>query len=1026
VRQADGTEEWKLGGFIYDSDSDGDGYSGPITSEEFQTMSFTQPSGSIDNGVWHHIVVVRAPPYSRIYIDGVLKKQESRSVLPLNHTEITDFCFGRWMEHLPNTQYKGKFDRMRIYERDLSSAEVIALYHQDIDRDGLWDISENKSLLWRDTNGDGVRIDSESSYSINPFRYDSPNSDHDDDGLFSLDEQNTHGTDMSNPDSDKDLMPDRWEAENGLNPIVNDANLDADLDGLFNFQEFIYKSNAQLANTDGASGMDSTNDKQEVDQGSNPHDDSDGGQPIPADEQLTIKIGVGDKSGSESEDYVMNIFRIDPETGDEEPFYTLRSGGHGQYTEKTLSIFKKSDTYTFQIDWQSSNLASSTDPSNPDGADFDYTFIVEPQNEDPALSIVDSVSSDFGQAAVAGPPVLGEKSDVVQFKQINEKARVIRNPSRLDLWIDSNMNGLLESNTTKRNNSIIFGTTGKDELAEEAESSAIIDVNNNNSDKGGQTSNTTALVDNENGTIDGGKDMTELTAGVNQDGHTFGRMSLTMIYNKNMDSTSSYGGYEVTMRFVPQPGQLLAPENVVRVFDFEDFDQDKTTPKVLLGPGRVSAILDTQKFYSEKQRRAAAATKKNVFQKRNYVIEGLTAGYAVIEVKVAKVELIGGNYVEKVAMIDTIRVTVNVDRRAQKASDVASNVDALTLRGNDPHYLGIRKPGLSTSGTRAIRGRIIARPPSHKIGSSWKTQSTWMRGRELRQSQAGSDIDSGSSLWIGLKEKQGNNLTWIQCGLRWRHDENDIKGTVPFAYIETGTHLPTTGFGPQFSRNNAAPDSSADAGQGNTAQNISALMAWEQAPLILDFVMYKIPGALDNNGADVSINHWRVIFRDARAGKNANIASNYFELSSGVAAPSSNNDAAIAEAFSNAYKSQSMKNLDIMFETNQSIAFVPGLAANPSKIFGLDSSIGLKPNIAPASRPHPTQIVNLYNWVMASFAWQDVSVNNGNLNKEFRTGKTAADGKAIDTQIHEWWRAETLPDGVKMWDTRAWGFGSTE
>jgi hypothetical protein len=46
------------------------------------------------------------------------------------------------------------------------------------------------------------------------------------------------GTDPNDSDSDDDGMPDGWEVQYGLNPLVNDASGDADSDGLANLQEY--------------------------------------------------------------------------------------------------------------------------------------------------------------------------------------------------------------------------------------------------------------------------------------------------------------------------------------------------------------------------------------------------------------------------------------------------------------------------------------------------------------------------------------------------------------------------------------------------------------------------------------------------------------------------------------------------------------------------------------------------------------------------------------------------------------------
>ena len=52
-------------------------------------------------------------------------------------------------------------------------------------------------------------------------------------------------------DSDVDGMDDAWETANGLTVGTNDANLDADSDGLSNVREFRWQTNPQLADTDG-------------------------------------------------------------------------------------------------------------------------------------------------------------------------------------------------------------------------------------------------------------------------------------------------------------------------------------------------------------------------------------------------------------------------------------------------------------------------------------------------------------------------------------------------------------------------------------------------------------------------------------------------------------------------------------------------------------------------------------------------------------------------------------------------------
>src|SRR5262249_34721144 len=78
--------------------------------------------------------------------------------------------------------------------------------------------------------------------------------DVDGDGLADYLEDSTgDGTygygDLSNwqsADTDGDRMPDGWEVGYGLNPLTNDANGDADNDGITNLQEYIGETNPLL------------------------------------------------------------------------------------------------------------------------------------------------------------------------------------------------------------------------------------------------------------------------------------------------------------------------------------------------------------------------------------------------------------------------------------------------------------------------------------------------------------------------------------------------------------------------------------------------------------------------------------------------------------------------------------------------------------------------------------------------------------------------------------------------------------
>lgn len=1017
--------------------------------------SWTAPE-NLDDGTWRHLCFARedgGPTGTeyKLYINGVqVGNAWGGTNASFQNNPNGYFLIGRLMTANTVTQFDGLLDRVLLHNRGLTQAEALGLYRFDADGDGLWDITEHKSHLWRDLNGNEIRDSNEFGYFINPYYFDDANADHDGDGRASLEEQNDtqNPTDPSNPDSDMDLLPDGWEIDNGLNPNdAIDGASDTDGDGATNIEEYSFNSDPNNTDTDGDGVTDGVeiggpDGNPDTPGGSNPNDASDNGQPLPSDEKLAILIGVGDQSGSMSEDYVMNIYRINPDTGSEERFYTLRSGGHGQYKEITLDIFKKTDTYTFQIDWQSSSLATSGSSSNPDGPDFDYTFKVEPQNDTTGI-LTDSVDIDLNEESAS---ITGTHNDVMNFVADVEKTkRVKRSHIKFDLWVDSDMDKKRESNINgDKLPEGFFGKGSDDENKEEEERSVIVDINNDNSDKGVSGSSTSGQVDNQNTLLDTEEDRQHLTD-VNREGHTFGTMRLVSLYNPKFLETTGGGAAKwiLTLSLEDEQGQFPPSEQVVRVFRWEKYDKDKAEPKEVLGPGKTETTIPLNDFFSE-QTKSAGARSKNVYQARDFFVEGITGGFAMVKVTLKQVAGEGAPR----EFTDKVRVTCNVDRVAQKAADVATKKDSRALRGLYPHYMGVRQPdigGVDTQGNspaiRAIRGKIIARPPSFKTSSdtNWWTNVTWMRGKKLRQFYAETDQSSGSSFWIGLKQQDANgSLQWVQCGLRWLQDEDHTHGSEPLAYLETGTFLaahPQVGI--PFNRQNAAPGNGEQAGGGKLDQQQNALQNWHAEPLILDFVLYKLPGAVDANGADVSIWSWRVIFRDSRAGKNPAHAANYISHSVSDPAPTGSVGDSVRDAFINAYKGQKLTDLDILFETNQSISFIPGTTQAPAEMKSLFYAQGLNGGVSIDSRPNDeNDLVANYNWATTSFQWHPISLGTASVNRQIRTGKALVDNDPNDGEDtegvaetiiqHPWWKLSLQNDELKLWDTRDWGFGDTE
>ena len=453
IEKKSATEELlRAGSHIYRShDDSNNNINPPIVIDN--GLKITRPLGSSDDGKWHQYTFVVNGSNVTLYIDGVPLGTNGDGVNAIDNGEFSSISLGRMNGQSPTGTYasgnglsvtatRARFDRLRLYSRVINASEAKMLAQEDIDHDGLWDVTENATRLWRDLNSDGISTPGERQYMVSPFIAQPVEGDADDDGLTNLMEQDI-GTEISNPDTDGDLMPDGWEYQYSsmagtsslmmaaataptigyLNPLVADATGDLDGDGVNNLNEYRYAANPRSQDSD----SDGKNDNIEIGQGSGPSDPSDSGNPIPPAEKVSILLGVGDQSGSHSEDYVLNCFRVDPATGQEQRFYTLRSGGHGQYAQETQSIFKKGESYTFQLKWQSSSLTSR--PSSPgvsaEGPDFDYTFKIQPQGTTSA-TLVDSYDRNNH---TLGDSILSDgASDVAPnqsaFKQNYESKRV--------------------------------------------------------------------------------------------------------------------------------------------------------------------------------------------------------------------------------------------------------------------------------------------------------------------------------------------------------------------------------------------------------------------------------------------------------------------------------------------------------------------------------------------------------------------------------------------------------------------------
>jgi Leucine-rich repeat (LRR) protein len=127
------------------------------------------------------------------------------------------------------------------YIRDISVlAELDNLQFVDLVANDISDFSpvEGVPTVYRDTDSDDDNILDEWEVAYFGGLSHNGKGDADGDGLNDLREYQ-RGADPNNPDTDADDMPDGWEVDYRLDPLLNDASADADGDGLTNLQEYL-------------------------------------------------------------------------------------------------------------------------------------------------------------------------------------------------------------------------------------------------------------------------------------------------------------------------------------------------------------------------------------------------------------------------------------------------------------------------------------------------------------------------------------------------------------------------------------------------------------------------------------------------------------------------------------------------------------------------------------------------------------------------------------------------------------------
>ncbi len=232
-----------------------------------------------------------------------------------------------------------------------------------------------------DTDGDGMPDGWEVDNLLDPLDPADAYGDLDTDGLTNLQEFQ-YGTSLQNPDtdgdgltdgeevalravwpcldplvwdSDGDMLPDGWEQQYGLSPCecatTNSPAWDADGDGLGLFDEYRYCTDPTNPDTDGDGVWDG--DEVPHSPGSCPTDASDGGSSTNC---VTLKLTVGDPSGSESERWNLDIF--EEATGKAVYHHCDQNFGTPGSTNYALV---KGKAYTFSLKWVATNLGNYPD-----------------------------------------------------------------------------------------------------------------------------------------------------------------------------------------------------------------------------------------------------------------------------------------------------------------------------------------------------------------------------------------------------------------------------------------------------------------------------------------------------------------------------------------------------------------------------------------------------------------------------------------------------------------------------------------
>ncbi|MGY5881512.1 MAG: PQQ-binding-like beta-propeller repeat protein [Candidatus Thorarchaeota archaeon] len=143
------------------------------------------------------------------------------------------------------------FDGSQIWKLDLHGSIDSSPVLTDFQNDGVMDLvvgTLNSEVHYIQLHDSGVRVYWQAFSGDALFeRLRSTLSFDSDSDMLSMYSEEILGTNSTNPDSDLDTMQDGWEIHYQLDPFVDDTDIDLDMDGLSNLQEYLSKTNPRIS-----------------------------------------------------------------------------------------------------------------------------------------------------------------------------------------------------------------------------------------------------------------------------------------------------------------------------------------------------------------------------------------------------------------------------------------------------------------------------------------------------------------------------------------------------------------------------------------------------------------------------------------------------------------------------------------------------------------------------------------------------------------------------------------------------------